>query len=363
MTTRGAQPNIWTARTMFDVAVIVSDAMRDVERRDSEYLEANDIEFNASFILGGQIAGEPMRLFRIYAEGNFIEAGSDTQFFQTGEAKYGKPIIDRVIRPATDLADAAKCVLVSFDSTMRSNLSVGMPIDLICYERDSLMVTHAPPLRAARCVLRRAQQRLERRYARRYSRNCRNCVGSPYDIPAHYLRARRQSHSRCATNRCLRGARRCSNSHRGYDPGALPMARAARAAIFGRRSSTPPSAACSSTSIARSATARSTPTPRAGSHAPSTHTFSRGTMFRIATKSRRLSPTPSLPDSAWFISHRTASRRSSTIACAMRTSGCSTIRRVRASARFARVWTRTAGPPSHRCAFVATTRTRAATMG
>jgi putative proteasome-type protease len=135
-----AQPNIWTARTMFDVAVIVSDAMREVERRDSAYLEASDLEFNASFILGGQLAGEPMRLFRIYAEGNFIEAGSETPFFQTGEAKYGKPIIDRVIRPGTDLADAAKCVLVSFDSTMRSNLSVGMPIDLICYERDSLRV-------------------------------------------------------------------------------------------------------------------------------------------------------------------------------------------------------------------------------
>jgi len=135
-----AQPNIWTARTMFDVAGIVSDAMRDVERRDSEFLEANDLEFNASFILGGQIAGESMRLFRIYAEGNFIEAGSDTPFFQTGEAKYGKPIIDWVIRPETDLTDATKCVLVSFDSTMRSNLSVGMPIDLICYERDSLIV-------------------------------------------------------------------------------------------------------------------------------------------------------------------------------------------------------------------------------
>ena len=69
-----------------------------------------------------------MRLFRIYAEGNFIEAGPDTPYFQTGEAKYGKPIIDRVITPATNLADATKCVLVSFDSTMRSNLSVGMPI-------------------------------------------------------------------------------------------------------------------------------------------------------------------------------------------------------------------------------------------
>lgn len=78
-----------------------------------------------------------MRLFRIYAEGNFIEAGVDTPYFQTGETKYGKPVIDRVITRSTPLADAAKCVLVSFDSTMRSNLSVGMPIDLICYERDS----------------------------------------------------------------------------------------------------------------------------------------------------------------------------------------------------------------------------------
>jgi putative proteasome-type protease len=90
--------------------------------------------------VGGQVKGEPVRLFRIYAEGNFIEAGHDTSFLQTGETKYGKPIIDRVITPATCLTEAAKCVLVSFDSTMRSNLSVGMPIDLICYERDSLMV-------------------------------------------------------------------------------------------------------------------------------------------------------------------------------------------------------------------------------
>jgi putative proteasome-type protease len=81
-----------------------------------------------------------MRLFRIYAEGNFIEAGLDTPFLQTGEKKYGKPIIDRVVTRATSLADAAKCVLVSFDSTMRSNLSVGMPIDLICYQRDSLEI-------------------------------------------------------------------------------------------------------------------------------------------------------------------------------------------------------------------------------
>jgi len=125
---------------MFDVAMLVADAMRDIERRDGEYLEESDVGFNASFIVGGQIGGEPLRLFRIYAEGNFIEAGIDTPYFQTGETKYGKPIIDRVITPHTPLADATKCVLVSFDSTMRSNLSVGMPIDLICYQRDSLEV-------------------------------------------------------------------------------------------------------------------------------------------------------------------------------------------------------------------------------
>ena len=135
-----AAPNLWNAKTMFDVAILVADAMRDIERRDGEYLQQNEIGFNASFIVGGQIGAERLRLFRIYAEGNFIEAGVDTPFFQTGETKYGKPIIDRVITRATPLADAAKCVLVSFDSTMRSNLSVGMPIDLICYDRDSLEI-------------------------------------------------------------------------------------------------------------------------------------------------------------------------------------------------------------------------------
>jgi putative proteasome-type protease len=130
--------NIWQARTMFDAATVVADAVREMERRDGEHLAASATPFNASFIIGGQIKGEPVRLFRTFAEGNFIEAGCETPFFQTGEAKYGKPILDRVITPATSLSDAIKCVLVSFDSTMRSNLSVGMPIDLAYYERDRL---------------------------------------------------------------------------------------------------------------------------------------------------------------------------------------------------------------------------------
>lgn len=138
---RDGAPNLWNVESMFDAAMLVSDAMRDVDRRDGQHLADSDVDFNASFILGGQITSEVPRLFRIYAEGNFIEAGLLTPYLQTGETKYGKPIIDWVITRSTPLNDAAKCVLVSFDSTMRSNLSVGMPIDLLCYRRDSLAVS------------------------------------------------------------------------------------------------------------------------------------------------------------------------------------------------------------------------------
>lgn len=137
----GPVPHLWSVTSMFDIANLVSDAMRDIERRDGPFLEASDLKFNASFILGGQIAGEDMRLFRIYAEGNFIEASTDTNFLQTGEAKYGKPILDLAVTSTATMEDATKCVLVSFDSTMLSNLSVGMPIDLLCYARNSLRVT------------------------------------------------------------------------------------------------------------------------------------------------------------------------------------------------------------------------------
>jgi putative proteasome-type protease len=135
------QLSIWSARTMFDVANIVSDAVRSIERRDARHLAERGSPFNASFIIGGQIKGEPLRLFRTFAEGNFIEAGSETPYFQTGEAKYGKPMLDRVVTRETSLRDTMKGVLISFDSTMRSNLSVGMPIDLLCIERDSLRAT------------------------------------------------------------------------------------------------------------------------------------------------------------------------------------------------------------------------------
>jgi putative proteasome-type protease len=135
------QPSIWRAHTMFDVANIVANAVRSIEHRDAPHLAERGSTFNASFIIGGQIKGEPLRLFRTFAEGNFIEAGSETPYFQTGEAKYGKPMLDRVVTRETSLRDTMKAVLISFDSTMRSNLSVGMPIDLICIQRDSLRAT------------------------------------------------------------------------------------------------------------------------------------------------------------------------------------------------------------------------------
>jgi putative proteasome-type protease len=132
---------IWTVPTMFEAARLFGDVIRDVHERDGEALSKFGIDFNCSIILGGQINGEAPRLFQLYSAGNFIEATDENPYFQIGEAKYGKPIIDRVVSPDTSLDDAAKCALISMDSTLRSNLSVGMPLDLLCYEKDALRVT------------------------------------------------------------------------------------------------------------------------------------------------------------------------------------------------------------------------------
>ena len=103
-------------------------------------MKEHNVEFNASLIFGGQIGSEPPRLFCIYAAGNFIEATADTPYFQIGESKYGKPIIDRVVPRSTRVALAARCALISMDSTIRSNLSVGLPLDLLSIQRDTLRV-------------------------------------------------------------------------------------------------------------------------------------------------------------------------------------------------------------------------------
>ena len=134
-----AEPiTIWNAKSMFDAARVLGQAVRHVYERDAEALQQAGVEFNVSLIFGGQIRGEGMRLFQVYSAGNFIEATPETQYFQVGESKYGKPVLDRVITPDMPLDEAAKCALVSMDSTLKSNLSVGLPLDLVVYEANAL---------------------------------------------------------------------------------------------------------------------------------------------------------------------------------------------------------------------------------
>jgi len=134
---------IYHASNMFNAARVVGDALRQIHERDAEPMKEQGHEFNGTFILGGQIKGEEPRLFHIYSAGNFIESSLDTPYFQIGESKYGKPIIDRVMSRSASLAQAAKCALVSMDSTIRSNLLVGPPLDLAIIRRDEFkLATH-----------------------------------------------------------------------------------------------------------------------------------------------------------------------------------------------------------------------------
>ena len=131
---------ILRVRQMYDVVELVGATLREVVERQKMVRESG-VDIDCSFIVGGQIDSKTPRLFRIYPEGNFIEATPQTNYFQIGETKYGKPVIDRVVKFQTTMKEVAKAFLVSFDSTMRSNLTVGLPIDLLAYERDSCKVT------------------------------------------------------------------------------------------------------------------------------------------------------------------------------------------------------------------------------
>ena len=133
----GPPITIWNAKSMFDAARVLGAAIRRVHERDADDLKNSGVDFNVAMIFGGQIKGEAMRLFQVYSAGNFIEATPETPYFQIGESKYGKPVLDRVITPETPLEEAAKCALVSMDSTLKSNLSVGLPLDMVVYEVDS----------------------------------------------------------------------------------------------------------------------------------------------------------------------------------------------------------------------------------
>ena len=132
------EQDLFAVTSMFGAARVVGSALREIHKIDAGYLQQREVDFTGSFILAGQLKGGQLRLFLVYDAGNFIEAMGDTTYFQIGEVKYGKPILDRIIQRDTSLTDAAKCALISFDSTMRSNVSVGPPIDLLIYRRNSL---------------------------------------------------------------------------------------------------------------------------------------------------------------------------------------------------------------------------------
>ncbi len=125
--------------SLFSAAELIGEQLREVVARDSSEL-TKGVNLGCSFLLSGQIKGEPPRLFDIYPEGNFIESSVETPYFQIGESKYGKPIIDRILRHDTPLDQALTCALISFDSTINSNLSVGMPLDVLMLERDTFSV-------------------------------------------------------------------------------------------------------------------------------------------------------------------------------------------------------------------------------
>src|SRR4029079_12409296 len=129
---------IWNARSMFDAARVLGNAVRHVYERDAEALKYAGVEFNVSLVFGGQIRGESMRLFQVYSAGNFIEATPETPYFQIGESKYGKPVLDRVLTPETPLDEAANGALLWMNSTMKCALSVALPLDLVVYETNKL---------------------------------------------------------------------------------------------------------------------------------------------------------------------------------------------------------------------------------
>jgi len=125
------------AGSMFRAAQLVGQAVRDVYRRDGNGMEDQGVSFDVSFLLAGQIKGRRMRLFQIYAAGNFIEATTDTPYMQIGERNYGKPILDRGVSHDISIEQGVKLALISMDSTLRSNMSVGLPVDILTYKVDS----------------------------------------------------------------------------------------------------------------------------------------------------------------------------------------------------------------------------------
>ncbi len=139
--------NLHTCATLYEVARYIGSKIRQIHEQDRSWLQQDGIDFKCSFLLGGQIKGEDPELYLIYNQGNFIQATKETHFLQIGETKYGRPILDRALNYEMPLEEAAKCALLSIDSTMKSNISVGPPIDLVMYESNTFNIKHQLQLR------------------------------------------------------------------------------------------------------------------------------------------------------------------------------------------------------------------------
>jgi putative proteasome-type protease len=154
-------PNLHNLTNMYEVARYVGETLRQIQSRERAWLEKDGIDYHCNLLLGGQIRGTDMELYMIYSQGNFIRAMPETPFLQIGEIKYGKPILDRALTFHTKLEDAAKCALLSIDSTMKSNISVGPPIDLVMYHDNSLRLRHQIRLRRGDSYLQEVRQQWE----------------------------------------------------------------------------------------------------------------------------------------------------------------------------------------------------------
>lgn len=141
------EKNIHSLPTLYEIARYLGDKIRQIQEQDRSWLQKDGMDFKCSFLLGGQIKGEDLELYHIYSQGNFIQATPETPFLQIGETKYGKPILDRTLKFDTPLEACAKCALLSIDSTMKSNISVGPPISMMMYEKDSLAIRNKLYLR------------------------------------------------------------------------------------------------------------------------------------------------------------------------------------------------------------------------
>ena len=145
----GNKTSLRSIEYLFDAADYIGTLSTRIQKHHKDAMSQANVSHEASFIIGGQIAGKEPEIYMVYPQGNYIKASPETPYLQIGENKYGKPILDRIINTETSLADAARCALVSLDSTMRSNISVGPPLELLVYQADSLAEGHHMTLKLA----------------------------------------------------------------------------------------------------------------------------------------------------------------------------------------------------------------------